>query len=388
MQRQHAHRGGERVAQHPLGAPDLRLAREEGEHVAGFPVERVAHRAGDRLLDAVLRPARPPARLDRVRPPLARHDGRRPQQPRDGGAVERGRHDEEAQVVAQQLARLQRERQPQIRLQAALVELVEDHEPDALERRVLVQHPREHALGHHLDARARRDARVEAHAVAHRVADALAEGARHPVRGGAGGEAPRLEHHDRAAAEPRLVEQGERHARRLAGAGRRLEHGGGAAAQGVAQRGQGVVDRERTVEAHRAQASAGGRTPAPALRAPTAPAYQSAMPRDGRRAADEPPRTPDGRYIVVRGRLWRATDPRLSDEERGRHTAALMAARREVGVALRAGDAARLRAARQAVDAAKVALGERGPVWWDDGAPDLNRRLVRNTPYAEWFASR
>ena len=112
------------------------------------------------------------------------------------------------------------------------------------------------------------------------------------------------------------------------------------------------------------------------------------MPRDGRRAADAPLRTPDGRYIVVRGRLWRATDPRLTEEARARHTTALMTARREVGLALRAGDAERLRAARRAVDAAKVALGERGPVWWDDGAPDLNRRLVRNTPYADWFAAR
>lgn len=42
--------------------------------------------------------------------------------------------------------------------------------------------------------------------------------------------------------------------------------------------------------------------------------------------------------------------------------------------------------ARRAVDAAKVALGERGPPWWDDGAPDQNRRLVRNTDYARWFA--
>ena len=38
------------------------------------------------------------------------------------------------------------------------------------------------------------------------------------------------------------------------------------------------------------------------------------------------------------------------------------------------------------VDVAKHALGERGPPWWSDGAPDLNRRLVKNTPYARWFA--
>jgi hypothetical protein len=41
--------------------------------------------------------------------------------------------------------------------------------------------------------------------------------------------------------------------------------------------------------------------------------------------------------------------------------------------------------ARGEVDAAKVALGERGAVWWTDGAPDLNRKLVKNTPYSKWF---
>ena len=47
-------------------------------------------------------------------------------------------------------------------------------------------------------------------------------------------------------------------------------------------------------------------------------------------------------------------------------------------------DPERLRDARAAVDAAKVALGERGAVWWSDGAPDFNRKLAKNTPYAEW----
>ncbi|WP_252929780.1 hypothetical protein [Paracoccus sp. 08] len=37
------------------------------------------------------------------------------------------------------------------------------------------------------------------------------------------------------------------------------------------------------------------------------------------------------------------------------------------------------------MDAAKVLLGERGPVWWTDGAPDLGRHMVHNTPYATWF---
>lgn len=64
-----------------------------------------------------------------------------------------------------------------------------------------------------------------------------------------------------------------------------------------------------------------------------------------------------------------------------------MAARRAVRDSLKADDAEGLRAARARVDAAKRALGERGPVWWDDGAPDFNRRMARNTPYADWWAA-
>lgn len=97
------------------------------------------------------------------------------------------------------------------------------------------------------------------------------------------------------------------------------------------------------------------------------------------------PTTPDGRYFVVRGRLWRCTDPSLPADRRDRLTHELMDARRQVGVAKRQGDEAALRIARAAVDAAKHALGERGPVWWTDGAPDYNRRMARNTPYADWY---
>ena len=91
--------------------------------------------------------------------------------------------------------------------------------------------------------------------------------------------------------------------------------------------------------------------------------------------------------MVVRGRLWRAPNPALSEAERARLTRELMAARSAVGRARRAGDREALARAGQAVDAAKTALGERGPVWWSDGAPDQNRRMARNTPYAEWYAA-
>lgn len=62
-----------------------------------------------------------------------------------------------------------------------------------------------------------------------------------------------------------------------------------------------------------------------------------------------------------------------------------MDARRAVKDAKRQRTEAELDAHKQ-VDEAKRSLGERGPVWWDDGAPDLNRHLVKNTPYAEWHS--
>jgi hypothetical protein len=97
------------------------------------------------------------------------------------------------------------------------------------------------------------------------------------------------------------------------------------------------------------------------------------------------PVTPDGRYIVVRGRLWRRSNPALAEDVRQALVADLMSARRAVGTARRAGDKDALADAGRRVDDAKTALGERGPVWWDDGAPDLNRHMARTTPYRDWF---
>ena len=97
------------------------------------------------------------------------------------------------------------------------------------------------------------------------------------------------------------------------------------------------------------------------------------------------PATPDGRYFVVKGRLWRRTNPHLDEPTRQRLVGELMDARRAVGVAKRSGDQPALRAARDRVQRAKVALGERGPTWWQDDT-DFNQHSPANTPYARWWA--
>jgi len=98
------------------------------------------------------------------------------------------------------------------------------------------------------------------------------------------------------------------------------------------------------------------------------------------------PVTPDGRYFVVRGRLWRMANPGLDEAKRAALVGRLMEARRAVRGARKAADPDAKATAHRAVDEVKQALGERGPVWWSDGSPDFNRHLAKNTLYAEWFA--
>lgn len=96
------------------------------------------------------------------------------------------------------------------------------------------------------------------------------------------------------------------------------------------------------------------------------------------------PVTPDGRYFAVRGRLWRMSHPALSAELRQKLVRELSLARAALRRSANPTPEERSKA-RRAVDRAKVALGERGPVWWTDGSPDFNRHMAVNTPYREWY---
>ena len=82
--------------------------------------------------------------------------------------------------------------------------------------------------------------------------------------------------------------------------------------------------------------------------------------------------TEDGRYIVVDGRRWRATDPLIPEEDAAVLRRWLMAARRDVGRAKKAGEGER--DARSRVHAAKTALGERGTAWWEQSDDERRAR--------------
>ena len=92
------------------------------------------------------------------------------------------------------------------------------------------------------------------------------------------------------------------------------------------------------------------------------------------------PRTPDGRWIVVDGRRWRAADPELPEPVRVRLLHHLGTARAAVRTGKRTGDDAAVAAARARVDAAKRGPGERGTPWWEQ---DSDARRARWTTALE-----
>ena len=77
-------------------------------------------------------------------------------------------------------------------------------------------------------------------------------------------------------------------------------------------------------------------------------------------------KTADGHHVIIDGQKWRATNPNLPEEQRQKLVKELMKARRDVGAALKKGDKESEAEARHRVNEAKVALGERGPKWWEE----------------------
>lgn len=89
------------------------------------------------------------------------------------------------------------------------------------------------------------------------------------------------------------------------------------------------------------------------------------------RARTVPP--PAEAFLEVDGRKWRRSDPHIPPALRQQLVDELMSARRAVGAAT---DALARRQARQRVQDAKVALGERGRAWWIEATPeDLAPRI-------------
>ena len=215
------------LAQQRLGAADF--ARRRAETPAPSPLRRAARAATASAtwrLDRRARVAAEIARLDRKGAALALDHRRIAEQRRDARAVE----------VADITSSFRSSRRPCCTSRASARPRSASSErswnssnstaatpsSDGSSRIRRVKMP---SVTTSMRVRAR-DLRAEAHARADRLADLLAQRRRHARGRGARGEPARLQHQDLLVLRPRLVEQHQRHARGLAGAGRRDQHGG------------------------------------------------------------------------------------------------------------------------------------------------------------------
>ncbi len=243
VQRQHGQGGGAgQLGDRRLRAADVAGAGEKHQHVA---VGLVAQHAADRSRDlGGQRPivvGRGVFDRDVEHPPLAAHDiGAEEVADRIG--VDGRRHRDHRQVAPFTLAQPPQPGQRDIGGDVALVQLVEHDRRHAAQPRVGEHAAHEQPLGDEAQARLRAAGLVEADSVADSVADALAQLGGDARRGQPCRQPPRLEHPDLAAVGGQHVQQHARDARRLAGAGGRLDDRGAARADRGCDRWQARVD--------------------------------------------------------------------------------------------------------------------------------------------------
>ncbi len=127
------------------------------------------------------------------------------------------------------------------------MELVEQHRRVALQRRVRSQHPGKHPFGDHLNARRRAHPGVQPGAVAHGLPYRFTELLRHEPGHRPRRHPARLQNQNTVVAAPGRVQQHQRHAGGLAGAGRRLQHGAALLGQTAAQLRQHGVHRQSKI---------------------------------------------------------------------------------------------------------------------------------------------
>jgi len=147
-----------------LGAADFAGARQENQQRPLIGAQGALHGVHHLVFDTRALIAAEVTCLNRKSAALACHDRCIAQQGRHAGAVERRRHHQNFQILAQALLRIPSEGKSEIGIERAFVEFVEQHGGDAIERRIVEHQPGEHALGDHFDARPLRNFGAEAHA--------------------------------------------------------------------------------------------------------------------------------------------------------------------------------------------------------------------------------
>ncbi|MNC24087.1 hypothetical protein D3C75_721290 [compost metagenome] len=228
----------------PLGEPlYLPLSRQEHQGTARVGRQRLQHHGAHLGLQPLLAIGGAVVVVDGKAAPLgANHRGVR-QQGLQRHALQGGGHNEQLEIVTQPLLALDGEGQGGIGVQAALVEFVEDHQGDAGQLGVLLQHPGQHPLGHYLEPGRGTGATLAPHPQPDALPHLLSELARQKARDVARREAAGLQHDD-AAGQPVSAHQLQGQQGRLARPRGGLQYHAGVAVDGIKQLGQHRDDGE------------------------------------------------------------------------------------------------------------------------------------------------
>ena len=139
-----------------LGAADFGGAGQKRQHRAGIGAQRGCDGIRHLPLQRRVHLAAEIARLDREGAAFALDDRRIAQQFCDPRTIERRRHHEDAEILAQAGLRVARQRQPEIGIQRALVEFVEQDGGNAVQLGIVEDLAREDAFGDDFNARCAR----------------------------------------------------------------------------------------------------------------------------------------------------------------------------------------------------------------------------------------
>jgi hypothetical protein len=203
------------IGQRTDSGSDLADSREEDEDIPEVVLERMAHRSCDAVFQTGVRSHWYPTQINRERPSPARYEWGISEEDRDRARVESRRHDENAKLRPEALAGVKCERQAEVRLEVALVELVEDDRCHPVEPGVSLQASGEDPVGDDLDPGSPGEPALVTCGYADGLSDTLAEERSHPCGRSSSCDSTGLEQ-EYAPIHPWLVQKAKGNDRRLA----------------------------------------------------------------------------------------------------------------------------------------------------------------------------
>ncbi len=227
-----------------LGATDLGQAGQEDEQIAGRGIEPPPRAARDEARERCRERRLVQVLDDDGKEPPRTGDERRVEEVGERPAVEGRRHRQERELRTRLALHAANQGEREVGEESALVELVEQHGADPLEERVALQALDEDPLGDEEDPGVTRGVALETDLPADFAPERPPLLVRDPPGGRPGGDAARLEDENLpTAGEARRRESG-RHARRLAGPRRRLQHGVAPRSERGEELAEDLVDRQ------------------------------------------------------------------------------------------------------------------------------------------------